>query len=116
MSVLVKLFQGSLLMGTCSCLVPSVGEAVKRFQGSQVTPCQPVHGLCTICQIADKTRAGRFRAKSRAEGSQKTALSPSAALAQGHLSFSHTAKRRELEKVNVFLFSNISSSQTGSCE
>lgn len=47
--VLVKLSQGCLLMGTCSCFAPSVGEAMKRFRGSEVIPCQLSHGLCTIC-------------------------------------------------------------------
>lgn len=47
--VLVKLSQGSLQMGTCSCFAPSVSEAMKRFRGSEIILCQPFQGLCTIC-------------------------------------------------------------------
>lgn len=99
--------------GNLLSLSPFHGEAVKRFPGKpdpvSATPWS-LHRL----RIADRPRAGRFKAKSRAEGSQKTARSPSAALAQGHLSLSHTAKRRQLGRANVFLFSNISF-QIGGC-
>lgn len=47
-SVWVKLLQASLLMGTCSRFLPSMGEAVKRFPGEpdpvSATP-WPLHHL-----------------------------------------------------------------------
>lgn len=113
-SRLVKLLQASLLMGIALALSLQWVRLWRDSQGSQIL-CQPLHGLCTICLIADRPCAGRFKAKSRAEGSQKTALSPSAALAQSHLPLSHMAKRRQLGRANVFLFSNMSSSQIGGC-
>lgn len=103
-------------MGTCSHFLPSTGEAVRRFPGARscVSLCL-CHDLCTLCPRADRPPAGRFTAKSGAEGSQKTAPSPSAALAQGHLSLSPTAKRRQLGRANVFVFPSISSPQIGIC-
>nr|KAF6358447.1 hypothetical protein mPipKuh1_010275 [Pipistrellus kuhlii] len=71
-SVLVKLLQASLLMGTCSRFLPSTGEAVRRFPGELdpvPAPPWPLHHLPDSRQASCRQIYGQKQSRGLAEDS-----------------------------------------------